>query len=63
MLITERVDINDKAYTRTYSDNAAHPIIRCGKDRYYEAMDPVGLERTYFEESPDEAETEDTDNG
>lgn len=64
MIVTEKVIINDKAYNRTFSDNAVHPIIRCGKDRYYEAVDPAGIQRTYFEENPgEESHEEDTDNG
>ena len=55
MIVDEKVTINDKAYVRHTSDNPVHPIIRCGKDRYYEAVDPAGIERAYFEE--------DTDNG
>lgn len=55
MLIEERVTINNNVYIRHYSDNVPHPIIRCGKDRYYEAVDPAGIERTYFEETPEES--------
>ena len=58
MLITDNITINGKEYTRTRSDNVAHPIVRCGKDRYYEAIDPVDVERAYFEEIPTEPETE-----
>lgn len=58
MLIKERITVNGKAYDRHYSDNAEHPIIRCGKNRYYEAVDPAGIERTYFEETPSETPEE-----
>ena len=63
MLIREKITINGKAYVRHTSDNPVHPIIRCGKDRYYEAIDPAGLERTYFEETPDAGEEEQDENG
>ena len=52
MLIEEKVIINGKAYIRHTSNNPVNPIVRCGKDRYLEAIDPAGVERTYFEESP-----------
>lgn len=64
MLVKERITINGKAYDRTYSDNPVNPIVRCGKDRYYEAIDPPGIDRAYFEESPtEEPETEEEANG
>ena len=64
MLVKERITINGKEYDRTTSDNLVNPIVRCGKARYIEAIDPVGKTIAYFEESPtEEPETEDEENG
>jgi len=63
MLVKERITINGKEYDRTFSDNPVNPIVRCGKARYTEAIDPVGKQIAYFEESPTEPETEDEENG
>lgn len=63
MLVKERITINGKEYDRTFSDNPANPIVRCGKARYAEAIDPVGKIVAYFEESPTEPETEEEENG
>lgn len=64
MLVKERITINGKEYDRTFSDNPVNPIVRCGKARYTEAIDPVGKTIAYFEESPtDNSETEDEENG
>lgn len=62
MLVKERITINGKEYDRTFSDNPVNPIVRCGKARYAEAIDPVGKIVAYFEESPTEPETEEEEN-
>lgn len=58
MLVKENITINGKEYERTFSNNPVNPIVRCGKDRYIEAIDPIGTNKAYFEESPTEPETE-----
>lgn len=63
MLVKERIIINGKEYDRTTSNNPVSPIVRCGKARYIEAIDPVGKTIAYFEESPTEPETEEEENG
>jgi len=63
MLVKERITINGKEYNRTFSDNPVNPIVRCGKARYAEAIDPVGKIVAYFEESPTEPEMEEEENG
>ena len=55
MLVKERITINGKEYNRTTSDNPENPVVRCGKARYVEAIDPIGKDIAYFEESPTEA--------
>lgn len=47
MIISETVKLNDKNYTKTYSD-AGYYIERNGM-RYVEAIDPLGSEREYTE--------------
>jgi hypothetical protein len=47
MLKTETITINGKTFTRTWSD-AGYQVERDGL-RYDEAIDPVGLGRTYTE--------------
>ncbi len=58
MLVKESITINGKEYERIFSNNPVNPIVRCGKDRYIEAIDPLGTNKAYFEESPTEPETE-----
>lgn len=47
MIISETVKLNDKNYTKTYSD-AGYYIERNGM-RYVEAIDPLGSGREYTE--------------
>ena len=47
MIISETVRLNDKNYTKTYSD-AGYYIERNGM-RYVEAIDPLGSGREYTE--------------
>lgn len=55
MIITEQLTINEKQFTKTYSD-AGFMIERDG-ERYSEAIDPSELGRTYTEtDIPVEAE-------
>ena len=57
MIITDTVTINGKFFIRTCS-NAGVMIERDG-DLYSEAIDPIGMTRTYKEtDIPIEAETE-----
>lgn len=62
MLVKKTITINGTEYDCTFSDNPVNPIVRCGKDRYIEAVDPKGMNRAYFEESPTESETEEEEN-
>lgn len=60
MIVTEILTINGKEYNHTYSDIGA--MLRCGKLRYMDAVDPVNVHKNYFEEgieqTPEEPETE-----
>ena len=47
MIITEQLTINEKSFTKTYSDNGFY-IKRDGV-RYSEAIDPAEFGRTYTE--------------
>lgn len=48
MVVTETKNINGKEYNYTYSDIGA--MLRCGKLRYRDAVDPINVHKTYFEE-------------
>lgn len=48
MIATEKVTIHGKEYNRIYSTVGA--VVRCGRKRYVEVIDPVDVERAYFEE-------------
>ena len=57
MIVTEQLTINDKPFTKNYSDSGYY-IERDGV-RYSEAIDPSELGRTYTETNvPIEAEAE-----
>lgn len=47
MIVTENLTINGKPFIRTYSDSG-YMVERDGV-RYWEAVDPAGLGRTYSE--------------
>ena len=47
MIVTEQLTINDKPFTKNYSDSGYY-IERDGV-RYSEAIDPVELNRVYIE--------------
>ena len=47
MIVTEQLIINDKQFTKTYSDQ--NMMIERGGVLYSEAIDPVGLDRQYIE--------------
>jgi hypothetical protein len=47
MIKTETIIINDKNFTRTYSDSGF--MIERDNVQYDEAIDPIGLEREYIE--------------
>lgn len=49
MIVTKTFEMNGKEYRMTMS--GSEPYIRCGKDRYVIAVDPVEIERAYFEEN------------
>lgn len=48
MLSSETITINGKEYKRTFSDDGH--VVRCGRKRYKEAVDPIGVDKAYFEE-------------
>ena len=52
MIVTEVRTINGVQVNYTYSDIGA--VLRCGKLRYVDAADPVGVEKQYFEEGINE---------
>lgn len=57
MIVTEQLTINDKPFTKNYSDSGYY-IERDGV-RYSEAIDPAEFDRTYVEtDVPIEAEAE-----
>lgn len=57
MIVTEQLTINDKPFTKNYSDSGYY-IERDGV-RYSEAIDPAELGRTYTEtDVPIEEETQ-----
>lgn len=62
MVITEKRTIRGHEMNYTYSDSGK--ILRCGKIRYKDAVDPIDNPKAYFEENPDPVEPveEDTDN-
>ena len=47
MIITEQLTINDRPFTKNYSDSGYY--IECDGVRYSEAIDPSELGRTYTE--------------
>lgn len=57
MIVTEQLTINDKLFTKNYSDSGYY--IECDGVRYSEAIDPSELGRTYTETNvPIETEAE-----
>ena len=60
MVITEKRTIRGREMNYTYSDSGK--VLRCGRIRYKDAVDPVSVPRAYFEENPDPVE-EVADNG
>lgn len=57
MIVTEQLTINDKPFTKNYSDSGYY-IERDGV-RYSEAIDPAEFDRTYVEtDVPIETEAE-----
>ncbi len=60
MIITEQLTINDRAFTKNYSDSGYY-IERDGV-RYSEAIDPADIRREYTEtDEPIETDEEQTD--
>ena len=51
MIKTETIQINGIDYKRTYSDIDA--VVRCGRKRYIDAVDPIDVTKAYFEEGVD----------
>lgn len=47
MIKTEKITLNEKEYTRTWSDN--HMMIERDGSLYEEAIDPIDSGRTYTE--------------
>ena len=57
MIVTEQLTINDKPFTKNYSDSGYY--IECDGVRYSEAIDPAEFDRTYVEtDVPIETEAE-----
>lgn len=66
MIVREVKEINGKQYNYTYSDDGH--VLRCGRLKYINAADPIGVDKAYFEEgdspvSSDETEQESDLNG
>lgn len=51
MIVTETITIAGKEYRHIYSDDGH--IVRCGRKRYAEAVDPADVTKAYFEEGVD----------
>lgn len=47
MIITEQLTINDRRFTKTYSDSGF--MVECDGAQYSEAIDPAEFGRTYTE--------------
>ena len=56
MIVTETITIGDEQYIHTYSD-AGLRIMRDG-EIYDDAIDPIGIDRTYVEVEQEEEEEE-----
>ena len=54
MISSKTIKIKGKDYKRTFSTVDA--IVRCGRKRYIEAVDPIDVEKVYFEEGVENAE-------
>ena len=62
MIIKEVRQINGKEVNYTYSDTGA--VLRCGRLRFADAADPIGVDKDYFEEGVEpEPAKEDEANG
>lgn len=48
MVIKEIREINGKKYNYTYSDSGV--ALRCGRLLYVDAVDPIDIDKYYFEE-------------
>ena len=60
MIITETVTINNKQFTKTYSDSGF--MVERDGVQYSEAIDPIGINREYTEtNSPIEYDSEATE--
>ena len=57
MIIHETLTINGRQFRYTYSDDGH--ILRCGRLKYVNAVDPIDSDKYYFEEGVVEQNTED----
>lgn len=48
MIVREVREINGKQFNYTYSDDGH--VLRCGRLKYIDAADPIGVDKAYFEE-------------
>jgi hypothetical protein len=48
MIVREVKEINGKQFNYTYSDDGH--VLRCGRLKYIDAADPIGVDKAYFEE-------------
>ena len=56
MIEHETVEINGKTYKRTYS--TVNAVVRCGRKRYVTAVDPIDVDKVYFEEGVENGQTD-----
>lgn len=61
MIVREVMEINGHRFNYTYSDDGH--ILRCGKLKYANAADPIGVDKAYFEDGviPVESEQNETE--
>lgn len=48
MIVKEIIEIDRKQFNHTYSDDGH--VLRCGKIRYKDAVDPIDVDKYYFED-------------
>lgn len=56
MIAHETIEINGKQYKRTYSTVGA--VVRCGRKSYVTAVDPIDVDKVYFEEGVENEQTD-----
>lgn len=59
MIVREVREINGRQFNYTYSDDGH--VLRCGRLKYIDAADPIGVDKAYFEEGVVPVETVEQD--